>query len=203
MFQLDLGMTEGWVDALNLIDQEMPYRKDDFYKAIKADAQAQHVWWFNVIKQLNLKIDRVNVYASGYGLYNVPLLRQLGATSVTLYDYDAEVVDINWRLNKYDAEHINFQQHVLDVIFDGEWIDKNVDFVLNTSCEVMYNFAKTKKMYGEDTLFCLQGTNYPKKGNINLAKSIDAFIFSTGLTNILYQGVMPDNEYERYMVIGK
>lgn len=203
MFQVDLGMTEGWVDALNLIDQEMPYRKDDFYKAIKADAQAQHIWWFTEVKRLGIKIDKANVYASGYGLYNVPLLRQLGATTVSLYDYDPQVVDINWRLNKYDAQKIAFNQHAMDVIFDHEWIDKDVDFVLNTSCEVMYHFHKLRKRHTSDTVFCLQGTSYPKKGNINLVNSLDMFISTTGLTDILYEGITLEHNYERYMVIGK
>jgi hypothetical protein len=203
MFNVEEGLTDGWVDALNLIDTEMPYRKEDFYNSIKQESLAQHNWWYNEVLALNINVEKSNVYAPGYGVYNVPLLRRLGAKVVRMYDYDQQIQEINWRVNKFDAQLITYEHYVMDVIFDHDWVNKDADFVLNTSCEVMYHFHKIKKQYSHDTVFCLQGTNKPKKGNINLPQTLDEFIITTGITDIYFEGVLPDNGWERYMVIGR
>ena len=203
MFSIENGLTDGWVDALNLIDTEMPYRKEDFYNSIKPSSLMQHNWWFKEVSNLNLTINKVNVYAPSYGVYCVPLLRRLGASVVRMYDYDKEVQDINWRVNKFDAQFIKYEHYVMDVVFDHDWLNKDADFVLNTSCEVMYHFRKLKSQYDKNTIFCLQGTNKPKKGNINLPQTLDEFIITTGITDVLFDGVLPDDGWERYMVIGK
>lgn len=203
MFSIDPGLTDGWVDGLVQIDTDFPYRKNCFYEAIKKPVLEQNLWWHDTLVELAISPNTVNVYASGFSTYTIPLLYKLGTKNIRLYDYDPEVTEVNWRLNNHYLNKLNIEQHTLDVIFDHEWIDKEVDLVLNTSCENMYHFYKVKAQYKKDVIFCLQGTNKPKKGNINLPKDVDEFIFSTGITDILYQGVYPDSGYDRFMVIGR
>jgi hypothetical protein len=66
----------------------------------------------------------------------------------------------------------------------------------------MYPFKELKKPYKPGTLFVLQGTNRPKKGNINVVPDLDSFLITTGIEDVLYEGVMKEDEFERYMVIG-
>jgi len=204
MLLLEEGMSDGLVDALDFIDKEIPYRKDDFYKALKEDQLEQQMWWYTILSRVPLPANfSVNVYASGYGIYNTPLLSKLGAGYVTLYDFDHQVIEVNWRLNWPYENKIIYNQETLDVVFDRNWIKKEVDLVINTSCEVMIPFSKLREDHGDETLFVLQGTNKPKKGNITLTHSLEEFIASTGITDIVYKGEQEDGEYTRYMVIGK
>jgi len=190
---------QGWIDALYYIDNEIPYRKTDFYDAIKPSSMEQHLWWD---RELLADIQKVNVYASGIGIYSLTLLKSHGAISINMLDYDEEVTEINWRLAHSMKGDIEFVQSTLDVNFDP--ISKDVDTVLCTNCEDLYHFYDLKQGYRPNTLFILQGTNLPKKGNINLSKNLDAFILSTGLDVILFEGEIEiEDGYKRFMVIGK
>lgn len=197
-------MTEGWVDALVYLDEVTPYRKEDFYNSLKPERLVQEQWWYRelgILEKDRISFKRANVYAPGYAFFCVENLYNLGLKMVRLYDYDVEVIETNWRINKTVAQRIEFQQHVKNVVFDE--LEYDVDLVINTSCEVMYPFKELKKAYPEDTVFVLQGTNRPKKGNINVVPDLDSFIYTTGIEDVYYEGVMQEGEYERYMVIGK
>ncbi len=195
-------MTEGWVDGLVYVDENTPYRKEDFYNSLKPNRLAQEEWWMRELEGFDrFYPERVNVYAPGYAFFAPDNLYNLGCKMIRLYDYDPEVIETNWRINKHISARIDFQQHLKNVVFDE--LEYDVDLVINTSCEVMYPFKELKKPYPEDTLFVLQGTNRPKKGNINVVPDLDAFIMSTGIEDIYYEGTMDEDEYQRFMVIGK
>lgn len=203
MFELNGRMTEGWVDGLVYVDEQTPYRKEDFYNALKPERMAQEQWWYRemqVLEKDRIYIERANIYAAGYAFFSVNNLYNLGAKMVRLYDYDPEVIEANWRINRIVAQSIDYRQHLKNVVFDE--LEYDVDLVVNTSCEVMYPFKELRKAYPENTLFILQGTNRPKKGNINVVPDLDAFHLTTGIEDVLYEGVMKEGDYERYMVIG-
>lgn len=203
MFSIDENITDGWIDALHLIDVEYPYRKEDFYQGIKPAVAKTQTWWKNEVSALGLKPKTAAILAPGYAMFSVPQLRSLGVTDVTLYDFDREVVEVNWRLNKYDETQMNFNQECLDMVFDKEYIDTSVDMVINTSCAMMINFYKLIKSWPEDTIKVLQGTNKHIKGNINVVENLDEFVMTTGIKDIMYEGTLELDDYERYMVIGK
>lgn len=75
------------------------------------------------------------------------------------------------------------------------------DLVINTSCEHMPNMSEIVK---PNTIFAFQSNNYFEiEEHVNCKSSLDEFIYSTGLTTILYSGELETEKYTRYMVIGK
>jgi hypothetical protein len=57
-----------------------------------------------------------------------------------------------------------------------------------------------------ETVVCLQSNNYHDvQSHINTYDSLEEFVISLNLSEILYKKTLPsaDNNYERYMVIGK
>ena len=197
------NITDSWIDALHLIDAEYPYRKEDFYWGIKPAVAKTQTWWKDEVLALGLKPKTAAILAPGYAMFSLSMLRSLGVTDVTLYDFDREVVEVNWRLNKYDETQMNFNQECLDVVFDKEYIDTNVDIVINTSCAMMIHFYKLIQSWPKDTIKVLQRTNKHIKGNINVVESLDEFIMTTGIKDIIYEGTLEIDDCERYMVIGK
>ena len=195
-----LENSNGLVDALSYIDEHIPYRKDDFYAALKQDQAEINRDWAHWLPELNLP-DKysVNIYAGGYGIFSVPALVEHGAGRVSMYDYDQEVADVNWRLLSAYRAKVLLNQTVADVVFDLDWINTDVDLVVNTSCECMVNFKGIKAKHKPGTVFILLGTNKAQKGAINVPKSLDEFVLGTGITDIQYAGVLPN---DKYMVIG-
>lgn len=198
MFLLEAGQA-----ALTKIDTQYPYRKPDFYQSLRESQLSQQMWWYDYISNAYyLRPNSVNVYASGYAIYSIPLLVRLGVKEINLYDYDKEICDINWEISYYYQDRAKINIHLMDVVFDSPWIDKSVDLVLNTSCEVMYDFRKMRSEYPKETKFILQGTNMPHIGNINLSADLDSFVLKSGLIDIDWEQTVVKDGYERYMVIG-
>lgn len=178
--------TEGWVDALRMIDEEMPYRKECFYKALSQFEMSKHNELKEAFKAIGVVPQSVNILASGISLFLPTYLQECGVDKIRLYDYDKQATEMNWRINKHIA---GLEQHTLDVIFDSEWIDKDVDLVINQSCENMWHMRSQLNKYKEGTFFLFQSTFIPAKGRINVPTSLEKFVNSTGLSlhNVLYK----------------
>jgi hypothetical protein len=178
--------TEGWVDALRMIDENMPYRKECFYNALGQFEMTKHNEIKLAFESIGAAPQSVNVLASGIALFLPTYLHEQGVDNIRLYDYDRQAVELNWRINKHIP---NLKQEALDVIFDIEWIDKDVDLVINQSCENMWHMKTTLNKYKPGTFFIFQSTFVPAKGRINVPSSLDQFIKSTGLSahNVLYK----------------
>jgi len=178
--------TEGWVDALRLNDEEMPYRKACFYNALSKFEMAKHNELKKAYEKIGAVPQSVNVLASGISLFLPTFLQESGVEKIRLYDYDKQATEMNWRINKHIS---GLEQETLDVIFDSEWIDKDVDLVVNQSCENMWHMRSQLNKYKDGTFFLFQSTFIPAKGRINVPTTLDKFLHSTGLSlhNVLYK----------------
>lgn len=75
------------------------------------------------------------------------------------------------------------------------------DTVINTSCEHMPDMKDYIK--SQLPVYALQSNDYfAIKEHTNCKTSLNQFIDSTGLQNIMYSGTKKMKGYERYMVIG-
>lgn len=192
--------SQGWVDTLRFIDEKMPYRKECFYQALSPDSMYQSGLMFDILRNHNIVMDKVNLYAPGFTLNHTRFLQELGAQKIRIYDYDKEVIECNWRLNAH--LNIDVECHTLDLTYDTAWIDTDADLVINLSCENMWHMRTDIDIYSKDTTFYFQGTNLQKKGNINISQGIDAFHLSTGIENIIHSQTYTTDGYERYSILG-
>ena len=178
--------TEGWVDSLRMIDEEMPYRKECFYNALSQFEMVKYNQLKPAFDAMGAIPQSANILASGMALFLPTYLHEKGVEQIRLYDYDKQATDLNWRINKHIP---NLEQETLDVVFDVEWINKDVDLVINQSCENMWHMRTLLDKYKPGTFFIFQSTFVPAKGRINISTSLDSFVNSTGLSlhNVVYK----------------
>lgn len=202
MFSInDYNHNDALVDSLFAIDREYPHRKNDFYKSLSQSALAQQMWWAEELLKIKSKFDRVNFYGAGYAFYHSVLITQFKMKDVVFYDLDPEVRSVNWKALQNVRKTVNIEQRTLDVLLDHDYVRRDVDLVVNTSCESMYHMKNIVINY-EDPLFVFQGAKSYDRGNINIHENLESFIESTGLTDIKYSGTKTINNNDRYMVIG-
>jgi hypothetical protein len=198
----DYNMNQSLVDCLFGIDQQAPHRKNDFYKSLSPSVLEQNIWWAEEILNLRLNPKRVNVFGAGFAFYQGYLFQRTRMENVALYDYDPDAMWLNWRALHHIRKNVEIEQKQLDVFLDHEYIRRDIDMVINTSCECMYDMSWIVEKYEKDVTFVLQSTNKPDRGNINTHESLGRFITSTGIGNILYAEKKNIDNHERYMVIG-
>ena len=174
--------TEGWVNGLRYIDENMPYRKECFYNALSQFEVQKFHDLQDAVATLPAMPYTVNQLASGFGLFVPFFLFRNGVRHMRLFDYDLQVVEINWRI----LNGLDVRCETADIIFDHEWLDHDCDMVINTSCENMWHMNTELDYYDADTLFLFQSTSINAKGRINIHANMDSFIESTGLSNIMY-----------------
>ena len=187
MLVVDDKLTAGWVECLRKIDDQYPYRKKCFYKAL---SKIEH----DKFSELKLGFDdwnvahiptNVHVLAPGFCVFLPWWLANNGTSKMFLYDYDKEVQILNGDLI-YKLP-IEFELRTLDIIFDTEHIKTDrIDTVINQSCENMWHMKSVIGSYDPRTLFIFQSTTEHDRGRINVPKSMDEFIESTGLKSVIY-----------------
>lgn len=80
---------------------------------------------------------------------------------------------------------------------------RRYDLIVNTSCEHM-SFDMKDIVRKGNTIYAFQSNNYKQVSeHINCKDTLEQFVESTGLTKILYSGILALEKYERYMVIGQ
>ena len=106
-----------------------------------------------------------------------------------------------------DITEINYRDgHTYDTIKSNgepqELYDKP-NTVINTSCEHITNFSKWHSLIPVGTLVILQTNDYFEiEDHVNCVNDIDEFKQMAPLTNVLYEGVLNLEKYNRYMLIG-
>ena len=77
------------------------------------------------------------------------------------------------------------------------------DTIINTSCEHINNFDEWYSKIPKGKMIVLQSNNYFEIAeHINCSHSLSEFIDSAPMSNIIYQGTLSLDKYDRYMVIG-
>ena len=146
-----------------------------------------------------IKPSNVLLLGSWYATY-LPYI--LGKASYTCVDKDPSVIFISQQFNKYLQSESLFNFVSEDA---KDFIENNqtfFDVVINTSCEHMA-FDMKDVLWDRRPVYALQSNNYLIEEHINPKSSLEEFIASTGLREIMYSGSLQMKKYDRYMVIGK
>lgn len=88
---------------------------------------------------------------------------------------------------------------------DGSSVDltEMPNTIINTSCEHIDNFRLWYDHLPPNVLLCLQTNNYFEiEDHINCSKSLDHFAETTPMSNVLFEGELPLEKYNRFMRIG-
>ena len=140
------------------------------------------------------------ILGSWYGIILPYMLRS--ADSVTCVDVDPSLRILTDAFNNrvYETNHVKYvcadARNFINASSDS------FDCVINTSCEHM-PYDMKDVIWDTRPVYAFQSNNYDIPEHINFKTSLDQFIQSTGLNNILYCGIKKMRSYDRYMVIGK
>lgn len=205
MFEL-VSIHEGLISGFYDVQSNYSHRTEDYFKSLKHDQFKIRTWIYQKFNECvkNKKIRSANIIGSGFAVYDSLLIKHMNLDLVLFYDYDPEVLSINWKILNNIRKNILIDQRCLDVILDKDYLRIEAEVVINLSCECMFDFKIiSDKNWNKDTIFCLVGSNKNDKGNINVHSSLNEFVKSTGLKSILYSGEMSiENNETKYLVIG-
>ena len=201
----DYNINDSLVDSLFALDENCPWMKVDFYRSLSKRKLQKNMWLYNeltnIIHDPNIMF-KVNWLAPGFCYYSSIVLNKLNFTDIKFYDYDPSVKYINYQSTKL-IKGANVEHIMLDVVFDREFVRKDPDLVVCLSTSSLGNrFSELNGNYYNNPLFALMGSNKCKRGNINVFESIDKFIESTGIKNVLYSGEKNIHGEIYYFVIG-
>ena len=157
---------------------------------------------------LGVNFKKVNVISGGYAFYDGPYWLKLGVKEIWLYETDAEIRKINWRLTDYIKNDITIKGRTLDPCLDYPWIIKeDIDLYINFNCEKHFPMKQSVKpeMYPPRCIFAFLGSGLkydgpdtPGNGNINITETLDDFIETLPDIKIIFKDTMD----KKHMVIG-
>jgi hypothetical protein len=190
------------------------YRSYDIMNSINESQMSSKQWLVeNIIKFLkpeNLRdgpIRDVIVLGGWYGITGM-LLRQHLNHEVKIWNIDSESLCEKYG---YILQHGNPNlEHNYFITDDAlsYYFDRTDAFqlIINTSCEHMEqdDIKLILNVKPKDTIVCFQSNNYHSvQSHINTHNSLEEFVDSLDLTRVWYaEKYSPNNDYERYMVIG-
>jgi len=149
-------------------------------------------------------VDAVYILGSWYGLL-AHLLANKGFTELIMnYELDDMCIEI---ANKMKV-HENIKHTHADglSVFEHHHTNKEGKVIVCTACEHIdrEELASYLAMKHPDIVVCMQSNNmYDIDSHINCHDSLEDFVESLELDEVLYKGQMDFGKYSRYMVIGK
>jgi len=178
-------------------------------------------WLADELKTLDLDLGTVFLCAGWYGSLALLLFESgLEVEKIRSFDKDAECHKIADTINRpyvmsewkfkaqtADIHEINYtdghEYITLKSNGEGQKLYDKPDTVINTSSEHIENFKEWYTSIAPGTLVILQTNDYFEiVDHINCVKNIDAFKDMAPMSNILFEGTLNLEFYNRYMLIG-
>lgn len=185
------------------------YRSLDIIQSL-SDNQFNNKQWLvdNLVPYINQMVDCKNIAILGswYGLLSAMLRHNIERqTFITNIDVDPMSMQIARNLLT-DPIYSDNKFVVDDAV--NHYIEKNrwYNVVINTSCEHMEpdDIKLLVKLKPKNTIICFQSNNYDSvTSHINTSNSLEEFVDHLDLLEVFYADKLVQDQYERYMVIGK
>lgn len=163
----------------------------DFAQSFSHNQITCKTWLFEELKSVHTP-SKICIIGSWYCTVLPYLLR----------DYTLHCCDIDPRVHPYANQFMkNAGIDGTSSLYDVQDLDlTRYDTIINTSCEHMPDMINYK--ISPLSVCAFQSNNYYIPEHTNCKQSLEEFIESTGITNIMYSGIIRMKKYDRYMVIG-
>ena len=178
-------------------------------------------WLVDELKVLNLDLGTIFLCAGWYGSLALLLFESdLDIEKIRSFDSDENCWRIADTINrphvmdewKFKAQtddilHINYIDGHTYVTYRNDGKERELydkpNTIINTSCEHIKGFPLWYNLIPKNTLVVLQTNNYFEiEDHINCVKDIEEFKAMVPMTNIMYEGELNLEKYNRYMLIG-
>lgn len=190
------------------------------------------MWLVDIVKALEIDLgDTIYVCAGWYGVLSALLFERIETKNIYSFDIDPSTDNPADTLNKeYIMDNMKFKSFVYDVRnlkYTTETLPINhyrytdaINFekttttheisaptcVINTSCEHIENFDEWFGNIPKGTLVIMQNNNFVEHDDLTVVNTIDcehAWVEKLNLSEVIYQGTLELEKYDRYMVIGR
>lgn len=217
-----------WITKFEALEKKYP--SFSFVDAFSKGQLKSKLWALDILEQINLKKDMrsILILCGWYGTFSKMFMDRWGVDSferIRSLDKDSLCMPIADQLNKEamitnwlfkavtgDIFNIEFDKSKEKVETKLEMQGKDgrqwdewtpYDLIVNTSCEHIENFQEWYESLPDGQLLLLQSNNFFScEGHVNCVASKEDFQKQTPMTQRLFAGSLPFDQYTRYMVIG-
>ena len=172
------------------------------WKDVFRDNQLASKSW--LVKQLqHWDVDLGTVYICGgwYGvLASMLFISKLPIIKIYSYDIDPTSTQIANDINSF--KYVNRFMALTEDIHNLDY--NKCDTIINTSCEHIKNFSDWYDNIPDNKLLVLQSNNFSElEEHVNCVTSLKEFKQQCYISNLLYSGELENDEFTRYMLIGR
>jgi len=151
-----------------------------------------------ITKLLDIEESNILIVGAWFGTLGFLIKEKFPNVNIELLDIDPRCAEF---INSM-TYNISGISAVTADMFNYDYRD--VDMVINTSCEHVLDLKSWLDMLPKNTSVILQSNNFSGgDGHVNCATSADSFIEQAGLKTLIYSGELIMPMFTRYMIIGQ
>jgi hypothetical protein len=195
--KIDTQHLHHWMNAIRVSNN--PMRTLDAFWGGQVKSKE---WLITELENLHLPPSTVEIHGGWVGvLASLMFQSKLKIQHIVSVDIDPLVQHVAEEMNRLEYHEGIFRAETSNMVNRTP----ATDIVINTSFEHITQEQHNEWMKSkfDDQLIVLQSNNYEIPEHVRIAKDLDEFKQQSGLTDILYAGVLDLPLYRRFMIIGR
>ena len=182
----------------NIVEKYPNARWKDVFRENQLESKS---WLVKQLQHWDTDLGIVYICGGWYGVLSSMLfISKLPINRIYSYDIDPFSTQIANDINSF--KHINRFMAITEDIHNLDY--NKCDTIINTSCEHIKNFSDWYDNIPDNKLLVLQSNNMSDwHEHVNCIESLEEFKQQCYISNLLYSGELENEEFTRYMLIGR
>ena len=182
----------------NIVEKYPNARWKDVFRENQLESKS---WLVKQLQHWDTDLGIVYICGGWYGVLSSMLfISKLPIIRIYSYDIDPFSTQIANDINSF--KHINRFMAITEDIHNLDY--NKCDTIINTSCEHITNFSDWYDNIPDNKLLVLQSNNMSDwHEHVNCIESLEEFKQQCYISNLLYSGELENEEFTRYMLIGR
>ena len=182
----------------NIVEKYPNARWKDVFRENQLESKS---WLVKQLQHWDTDLGIVYICGGWYGVLSSMLfISKLPINRIYSYDIDPFSTQIANDINSF--KHINRFMAITEDIHNLDY--NKCDTIINTSCEHIRNFSDWYDNIPDNKLLALQSNNVSNLDeHINCVESLEEFKQQCYISNLLYSRELENEEFTRYMLIGR
>ena len=190
------------------------YKDFPIHKSFSKGQVLSKLWARDCLLNLNLNFCKTGLVLCGWSGVLSNFLLEKTFQSIVSVDKDPDCEPIAVQLNYENHIHGRFNAVTRDIFdlnynqleltvnrFSGKI--NNFDIIINTSCEHIQKFSQWYDLLPKGQLVLLQSNDFfDIREHINCVNSLETFKTTAPMDQVLFEGELPLENYNRFMLIG-
>ena len=182
----------------NIVEKYPNARWKDVFRENQLESKS---WLVKQLQHWDTDLGIVYICGGWYGVLSSMLfISKLPINRIYSYDIDPFSTQIANDINSF--KHINRFMAITEDIHNLDY--NKCDTIINTSCEHITNFSDWYNNIPDNKILVLQSNNMSDwHEHVNCIESLEEFKQQCYISNLLYSGELENEEFTRYMLIGR